>query len=596
MDPITALIRHQILFARHVESELEAILSTKGPENSASYTHENFKYAALSLSVLYRLKHPANELHGQAWLREAALKLVSCWLEEYEGAASEEARLAVVRNLAEWPSFITGQVVDLLGEEAVAPWRERARRFVSAWAGGNALTKPFGKTSPNHESWRIVSLYRNGLIFGEREWQARALFLLRQIYTLQTPEGFWEEGRHHGPSMKYNCLMLAPLAWLHRLTGEAWIGEGARRLARFMATYTFPDGTTVGSFDGRQSTSPAYWGPVCPGLELVPEGVTLNQRGVDLWERRGILCEPRAIGPSNWYTHFGCFFVADSLRYYTEQVKDPPPPAPLPVDAPEARSENHTPYFDGLLRRWGSWTLAFSGQESDVPKDSGQIYRLERQSRLELWHARAGVVLGGGHNITGSPVPLANVHLESGAEGHVEFGSVQPVGEKESRLLYMPRSIRAQCDGQACSLALYFAHGTVTWRGRPRDEEVFEWEAQWDLLGAPRMCLQLPVLLWRKAAVLVDGKTLDGLAPALSDPIRTLCVRDPQTNSRIDLNVPAVGVTRVRTGLSLLRTYGKLFPVEHFEPPFHILLVSTQIDAPAARGAAAWELRCRELD
>ena len=593
MDPVTAMLRNQTLFAQHVRGELDAILGAKGAESSSTYTHENFKYAALSLSILYRLNHPANELRGVAWLRDAALQLVGNWLEHFESAPDDGARLEVSRNLAEWPSFISGQVVELLGEESAGPLRERARRFVSAWAQGNAMTKAFGQTSPNHEAWRILSLYRNGELFGEPAWKERALFFLRQLYTLQTPEGFWEEGRHHGPSMKYNCLMLSPLAWLYRLTGEAWIGDGARRLARFMATYTFPDGMTVGSFDGRQSTSPAFWAPVCPGLELLPEGVTLNQRGVDLWERRGMLSEPRAIGPSNWYTHFGCFFIGDALRYYTERVKETPLPAPLAIDAPQAEIESHSPYFSGLLRRWGTWALALSGQESDVAKDGGGVYRLERQSRLELWHARAGVVLGGGHNITGSPVPLANVHLESGAEGHVEFGSVKPVAEKVSRVLYMPRTIRLSREEGACRMSLHFSHGSVSWLAKPRDEDSFVLEARWTVAGVGRLCLQLPLLLWRGGLLRADGKVLEGRAPGLSGPVRAVEVRDAVTQTWTSLAVPAVGETRVRLGLEPLRTYGKLFEVEHFEPPYHLLLVSTQIDAPMATGTAVWDLRCR---
>ncbi len=594
MDPVTAMVRHQTRFAQHLRGEIDKILEAQqgeGPENVGTYRHESYQYGALCLAVLYKLDHPENTLRGKAWLRDEALRLLGPWIDR--GGETAEEREAFMSGFCEWPSFILGQVVELFGDELDAGIREEAFQLVSGWVAF-AYKKPFGKTSPNHESWRFGSMYRCGKAFGKPEWQERALKFFKQLCTLQTPEGFWEEGRHHGPSMKYNCLMLSPLAYVYRLSGEQWLGDAATGLAKFMSTWTFPDGTTAGLFDGRQSTSPAFWAPACPGLELVPEGVTLNQRGAELWDRRRMLSEERALGPSNWYTHFGVFFTADTLRYFGEQMKETETvqAAPLAVDHREARLQHKSPYFAGTLRRWGPWLLGLSGQESDVPKDGESRYRLERQSRIELWHEKSGVILGGGHNMIGWPVPHANVQMHTGFEGEVNFGEAKPAGEKMTKLLYMPRTIEASAEGpdDSCTLALHFAHGTVTFNLRPDGDARFLIEAAWDLTGVERLNLQLPFLMWRLGDARADGNPLEAAKPALSQPVSNLDIGDSIAGTRVEVALPEVGKTRLRLGLEPLRSYGPLFEHENFDTPFHIIMASTQLDHPPATGVAKWTL------
>ena len=69
-----------------------------------------------------------------------------------------------------------------------------------------------------------------------------------------------------------------------------------------MSDHASPDAITVGAFDGRQSTSPAWFSPACPGLELVPEGRTLNARGIKLWKELTDFGGERLVGSSAWYT------------------------------------------------------------------------------------------------------------------------------------------------------------------------------------------------------------------------------------------------------------------------------------------------------
>ena len=77
--------------------------------------------------------------------------------------------------------------------------------------------------------------------------------------------------------------MLPSLAWMYRWTQDEDFLNAARKLADFMATFVYPDGVTVGAFDGRNSNVMAYF-PICPGLELSARGRAYNTRAFRLWQ------------------------------------------------------------------------------------------------------------------------------------------------------------------------------------------------------------------------------------------------------------------------------------------------------------------------
>ncbi len=64
--------------------------------------------------------------------------------------------------------------------------------------------------------------------------------------------------------------MLPGLALLAQETGNATLRVAAVRQARFLIDWSFPDGVSVGAFDGRRCTA---LGALTPGMELVPEGL-----------------------------------------------------------------------------------------------------------------------------------------------------------------------------------------------------------------------------------------------------------------------------------------------------------------------------------
>lgn len=598
MNIIEGLIQHQIKFAEYIKSDLPVIISSGGANGSMddvnNYADDNYKLCANGLALLYTLDHPKNTLKGQPWLKEGAISLLNKFLENVEILPDGTSKLKEVGS--EWYAYTVTQVIKTLENEVDDLTKTKAKAYVEAYAH-HAMEEPMFFTAFNHESWRCWTLYNAGLYFDKPEWCERSLFFLHQLLHCQTKEGFWEESAHHGPSMKYNQLMLSPLAWISRLSNDAKIKDAAIRLGSFMSRWVFPDGTTVGTFDGRQSTSLMLFSPVVPGLEFTQAGATLNQRGIQLWAARGCLSEDRALGNSNWYGHFSSFSIADSLWYFlkyspTEKI------GVLEIDEPKVSLENHSVHFDGILKRWNNWCLAVSGQNSDVPRMVANVFRLDRQSRLELWHQDAGVILGGGHNITTWDIPYANVIIDSNGEVANEFGYIEPSKKRSGRVskaMFIPRMVRSFSESNATNLELIFGHGTFLFKCSPENDNEFSLTLHWNVRGIKKMYLQLPMLLWRLGQMTIDGQEINGREPFLTNSIQSATFRD-NIKQTITTIVPPKGlVTKIRTGLSQIRSYGKLFENERFDPPYFINQISTEVLNPSNIGSLNWRITVQKI-
>jgi hypothetical protein len=590
---LTELIELEVRLGEAVRRDSPQILEAarQGLTDHHQLGNYNYLQAAFLLGHLHVLEHPANPLRGAAWCADLAMEMTDAVVADWQRARARGEKATT----AEWSPLITVDLLAWFGPQLEPARRARWMEFVEAYLA-YACERPFGFTSPNHEVWRQLLLYRAGQVLGRPALRELAVFFCRQELTYQAAEGFWEEGRHHGPSMKYNQIMLAPLAWLYRLTGDEAIGVAARRLATFMATYTFPDGTTVGAFDGRQSTSLAFFSPVCPGLELVPTGRTLNARGLQLYRETGMSRDVRFFENSTWYAYFGLYFHAACCRYYAELVpgREEIPArddgASLPIDR-DTTLANRTAAFDGVLHRRGPWVLALSSQNSDIARNAASIYRLERQSRIELWHRDARLLLGGGHNRLDGPVPYANAVLDTGFAGETAFGRMEAATHAARRSYYMPRLATADVRDGVPELALIFGHGTVRYRFLFQDDRHLEIAATWDVRRVQRLGLQIPLIVWHNAALRLDGREV---APADPDPApltREIAVQGGPFHAGTRLTIPAGVACRVWRGLPILRCYLEPLPEpDRYLPMFSLALVCLQWTNPEERGSASFLL------
>ena len=602
-DPVAQLIRIEVALAKVVRDLSDRILSAppEGTPESTIWCDYGFKWPAYALAHLHRIEHTDNPLHGQAWCAELALDLADKSVADWRYRQSR----GLESSSLEVPNYVLAALFEWLGERIDGERRAAWIACAEAWAEP-ALRKPFGFTGNYHDAWRFLSLFRLGQALGRRDWCETARLFFHQSIALQTAEGFWEERRHHGPSMRYNGLMLPTLAWMYRLTGDEVCRDAARKLAAFMATYTYPDAITVGPFDGRNSPVLAFF-PICAGLELAPEGRVLNARAFRLWHDLGAPGSIRRTAESTRDAVRLAFYTADACVYLSEHV----PPAEraaavagtgaLPVER-AGTIENHSAAFDGLLHQNGSWVVALSGQNSDIPRETRNPYRLERESRIEVWHRDARLVLGGGHNLRETAPPYANAVLDTGYAGPARFGMIDEAARRERyaahavsragqaapetppprelhhlfQSYYMPRVARTRIVDGAPELVLVFGHGIVRFRVHVRDAARCEIEAAWNVTRLDRLCLQFPLVVWLGAEVAVAG--------------RIVRVSGGLFGARVTLELPDGIPSKVHHPLKAHPTFSGRFERDPFRPPFGIALVSCQWTDPPRSGRAGFTL------
>ncbi|MHC4914089.1 MAG: hypothetical protein ACYTGB_01240 [Planctomycetota bacterium] len=596
---IDGLVRYNVSCVKAFELDAEHIL---GPgeleEHQGGWGHENYKYASGPLLAVYVTEHPANSLYRKKEVLDRYLQLADRWVKKWE----DSLETADPVGYSEWPPLIVLRGLEYLGDELDGGMRERWTRMITYFAE-HVVPQPFFFTAPNHEAWKLAVTAIAGRVLERPDLLEAAEFKAGQLAAYQTPEGFWEEGRHHGPSIKYNGLMLAAMTIVAKETGSAKLREAAARLAAFMSRWTFPDGTLAGVLDGRQSTSPGYFGLVVPGLELAAEGVSHMRSIIDFWDRVGWLDEPRMAGPSNWYAHFGMPFASEALLHFAKADGPAEGGSSMPLETDGTALENHTTLFGAVMRRQGPWALGICSQLSDVPKDCQFIYRLERQSRLEVWHEKASLVLGGGQSLVNCVWPLYNVWAETGYDdkpGEKAYAHTKGLAASPEYALrrskYYARWAESGTDGEKSWLELTYASCTVRFELAPAGDEMVVGYT-YRQLGLNELRLAMPVVLWRTARGLAGEKEIPADAavaePVLLETGEEFVVETPLLGTTATLKLPAEGKGRVVWPLEPVRTYGKLFDEELFESFFRMALVETVIESPPREGSGEWRLGVR---
>jgi len=436
----------------------------------------------------------------------------------------------------------------------------------------------------------MTALYRLGQALGDAEWCEMAVYLFERLLHLQTKEGFWEDGRHHGPSARYCGLMLPSLAWMYRWTKEEAFHQAAVRLADFMVTFAYPDALTVGAFDGRNSNVLGYF-PICPGLELSENGKAYNLRAFKLWREMGMLENISIAAQSSRDLARLAFYSADTCLYLESFSSTPESVVsngPVPIETREVL-ENHSTQFDGVMFRSGSWIGAISGQNSEMQG----VFRLERESRIEVWHEKARLIVGGGHHRQDWKIPHANAILDTGFAGPTDFGT--PAGEgmnQVPRAYYKPRVATSLFKNGSGKLSLVFGHGVVSWEIRFPKSAMALIEACWEVRELDRLCLQLPITIWRGSQLKLDGVAVRHEEYLERWGKRNLRVSSP-FESGFNLEFPKNTETKIHFPISTgvfhqgAKKHRKMDPIRN---PYQIAVVSCQWTDPAREGRATFKI------
>ncbi|MFQ6048522.1 MAG: hypothetical protein ACE5K7_04085, partial [Phycisphaerae bacterium] len=122
----------------------------------------------------------------------------------------------------------------------------------------------------NIPTWKAVSCWRAGQLFGNDRWQRAAERYIERVIAAQHPGGFWPE--HRGPTTSYNRVDLHALGLYWIFTGQPRALEAVQRAVQFHLIHSYPDGTDVETIDGRVKYRPARSAMGLVGLGLTPQG------------------------------------------------------------------------------------------------------------------------------------------------------------------------------------------------------------------------------------------------------------------------------------------------------------------------------------
>jgi len=472
------------------------------------YRHQHFSYA---LAWLYATRLPGNPFCGRKDVLDLAFK-VGEYKFTYQTARGGFDEDDAKEQGDEWGGYFLLRTMEVLGKRAMGAarwgrWRRNLARYASCHGA-----RPFFFSAPNHEAWKCLTLDLAGRILARPDLIRLADFGISQLLRYQLAPGFWDENRHHGPSMSYSYVMAEPLYMYWKATGRQDVRRALERLLDFMTLYALPDGSTSGALDGRVHYTP---GRVSQAMTLTPRGRRLNELGWEFWTApRGPRPAPAGRQTLSAEAAGGSAWTVDLLRFAGDG-----PSAPLAQESDGFLAEEHDGNFHALARRQGPWHLTLSGVFSDIPKESDNPYRLERQSRIDLWHERTGLVIGGGSVHRSVERHLANLFLDTDYFAAVEFGRVRGRFPDTVRATYYPRLAAVSSRADASVLELTFGHAQAAFALRPRSASELAVEVDLQSAGLRRAFAALPLVLFAGAEVRVDGKPL-GERPAEQTPVR----------------------------------------------------------------------------
>ncbi|MGW8182275.1 MAG: hypothetical protein ACWGQW_26395, partial [bacterium] len=290
------------------------------------------------LAWVYKTAHPENPFFGNSRVRDVAIEMGDMLADpDYRGQGSFEYH-------GEWPFYNLCQTYQLLEDElpdhSQRLWREYAEFYLETRG-----RRPMFYTAYNHEAGNVAAVLRAGQVFGVPEWEARARRLVHQLVKIQRDLGYFDEGPHHGPSMRYNHIQLTNMLLYVDYSGDQTILPYCEKLADFMIRYAMPDGSTVGAFDGRQS-----WGlsKISYGMDRWPKGKELNRRVFRSWKKWGLL-EPKsryAFATDMGKFWNGYWLVDEYLSLLPDAETEP-----LPQDTQGYRVVESGPTFSGGMVR-----------------------------------------------------------------------------------------------------------------------------------------------------------------------------------------------------------------------------------------------------
>lgn len=563
------------------------------------YPMDDFKwdirhqYPIITLAHLYLLRDPINPYKDSKHLLNMCIKggdaLVN--VQDNAGRFPEEDVFGPV----EWPAYYLARSAQVLKgnlpPRVKVNWLRAIEKYCHHIHGKSILSG-----APNHNAWRAIALYVAGKVLKSQKWMKAGLQVGHQLASYQYAPGYWEEGRHHGPSMFFLSGVARPMTMLAMESRDPTIIKMTERARDFMIQFSLPDGGTLGSFDSRL--------PYCISQLNVNFSTSAYGRRLNLLSLESIKRRTASI-PKNYpcvdsnlhNAHSTAATRADCLDFWADGSSKI-----LPQEKDGYQTRFDFGLHSGSMIRENDWVVGMSAIISDVPILSSNPYIVDRQSRLDIWHKDIGLIVGGGghnlvHRSTGNQlswVPPANAHIVTGwdntGKSSCDFGLVKSTHYKWGRLQYFPLAANIKRIGKVNELQLNYTHAVIDMVIKPVNVNNIKIEFDITSNGANKILLQLPIIIYRGAKLMLNKKLLNlSKNNFLSEPLKTVFIQGPNDDPTVHFKWNHSWETRIRYPLVSrpIKTNHKKYSRT---PSYTIALLSTEVVNPMPSFKASYYL------
>ncbi len=230
----------------------------------------------------------------------------------------------------------------------------------------------------NHDVWHGLLFDAAGRHFRRPEWVDFARdFFARCVLPFQTADGYWPEGQ--GIVVGYALVTAEAVSLYAEASGDAAALASLGRFAGFLEHLSFPDGSASVALDVRMRYYPSPFMFLPPSFLRTPEGRRLIAQRLPAGRaqlvKKGV--RDNAAQGFAFYGSFAALAFATDLA--TRSGFEITSPRTLPA----------------ACLRAGDWQAALSWQL--VPEHSSRFV-LDSQNFLEIWHRRAGYLVGTGNS------------------------------------------------------------------------------------------------------------------------------------------------------------------------------------------------------
>ncbi|MDR3677978.1 MAG: hypothetical protein P4N24_21035 [Acidobacteriota bacterium] len=339
----------------------------------------HFPSAILTAAVLYTQKNPANPRFSNVKTLATALAIGDLMAGEQE-RGQFMTRLDYHRDTYMWLEayrLLQGK----LGEERRARWQRDILEILTPLAADVAqrqdfpwYASPYLGTSPNHYALWSSTIYLAGIVFGNEAWQKLGAKVMHRFAAEeQTPDGYWGEHSHRGPTTGYDYLTSTGVAlyWEHSHDPAAL--EALRRSTEFHMYFTYPDGMPVETVNDRNRYwEPSTWGQF--GFSHFPPGRRYSEFLTSFFKEGDVRLED--LGR----------LAQDALYYH------PGPGTAIPQE--QSRSLRVMTVPAGI-RKVGPWVICLSGI---IDTSTTNQFYLDRQAGLSVFHQGQGLIITGANS------------------------------------------------------------------------------------------------------------------------------------------------------------------------------------------------------